>query len=94
MDSYRMFFSLMILFNSVSQAFRKHSEGNVRDILDPLLEEKIDDEIVSKMLDLAFECAAPTRADRPAMKEVGERLWEIRKEYGKSLRGMEEALLQ
>ncbi|CAL9136850.1 unnamed protein product [Musa acuminata var. zebrina] len=79
---------------TVRWAFRKHSEGNVRDILDSLLEEKIDDEIVSKMLDLAFECAAPTRANRPAMKEVGEQLWEIRKEYGKSLRRMEEALLQ
>lgn len=68
------------------QAFRKHNEGNVSDILDPLLEEKVDEEIAGKMLNLAFECAAPTRADRPAMKEVAERLWEIRKEYGKSQR--------
>ncbi|URD75811.1 STYKc [Musa troglodytarum] len=79
---------------TVRWAFKKHSEGNVQDILDPLLEEKVDDEIVGMMLDLAFDCAAPTRSSRPAMKEVGEQLWEIRKRYGKILRGMSGSLHQ
>ncbi|KAG6498371.1 calmodulin-binding receptor-like cytoplasmic kinase 3 [Zingiber officinale] len=72
---------------TVRWAFRKHNEGNVQEILDPMLDEKVDEEVIRKMLDLAFECAAPTRSDRPAMKEVGESLWEIRKVYAKSLKG-------
>ncbi|XP_065015153.1 calmodulin-binding receptor-like cytoplasmic kinase 3 isoform X1 [Musa acuminata AAA Group] len=79
---------------TVRWAFKKHSEGNVKDILDPLLEENVDDEIIGMMLDLAFDCAAPTRSSRPAMKEVGEQLWEIRKRYGKTLRGMSGSLHQ
>lgn len=62
--------------------------------MDPLLEENVDDEIIGMMLDLAFDCAAPTRSSRPAMKEVGEQLWEIRKRYGKTLRGMSGSLHQ
>lgn len=68
------------------QTFRKFNEGNMREILDPLLEDHVDDEVLEKLLSLAFQCAAPTRDDRPTMKEVGEQLWEIRKEYGKSIR--------
>lgn len=54
--------------------------------MDPLLEDPVDDEVLERLLNLAFQCAAPTREDRPTMKEVGEQLWEIRKEYGKSVR--------
>jgi hypothetical protein len=68
------------------QTFKKFNEGNTREILDPLLEDHVDDEVLEKLLSLAFQCAAPTRDDRPTMKEVGEQLWEIRKEYGKSIR--------
>ena len=70
------------------QTFRKFNEGNInmREILDPLLEDHVDDEVLEKLLNLAFQCAAPTRDDRPTMKEVGEQLWEIRREYGKSIR--------
>lgn len=53
--------------------------------MDPLLEEVVDEEVLGKLLSLAFRCAAPTRDDRPDMKEVGEQLWEIRREFGKSL---------
>ena len=70
------------------QTFKKFNEGNIREILDPLLEDPVDDEVLVKLLSLAFQCAAPTREDRPTMKEVGEQLWEIRKEYGKSVRKM------
>ncbi|XP_008788816.1 calmodulin-binding receptor-like cytoplasmic kinase 3 [Phoenix dactylifera] len=71
---------------TVRWAFKKYNEGNLRDILDPLMEEVIDEQVLGNILSLAFECVAPTRADRPDMKEVGEQLWEIRKEIGKSLR--------
>ncbi|OAY78539.1 calmodulin-binding receptor-like cytoplasmic kinase 3 [Ananas comosus] len=71
---------------TIRWAFKKFSEGKAREIVDPLLEEAVDEEIVGKMLNLAFQCAAPTRSDRPDMKEVGEQLWEIRRGYRKSLR--------
>nr|XP_010911275.2 calmodulin-binding receptor-like cytoplasmic kinase 3 [Elaeis guineensis] len=69
---------------TVRWAFHKYNVGNLRDILDPLLEEVVDEEVLGKMLSLAFQCAAPTRDDRPDMKEVGEQLWEIRREFRKS----------
>ncbi|KAK3132495.1 hypothetical protein QOZ80_6AG0522860 [Eleusine coracana subsp. coracana] len=71
---------------TIRWTFKKFNEGNRREILDPLLEDPVDDEVLEKLLSLAFQCAAPTREDRPTMKEVGEQLWEIRKEYGKSVR--------
>ncbi|OEL29737.1 Calmodulin-binding receptor-like cytoplasmic kinase 3 [Dichanthelium oligosanthes] len=71
---------------NITVTFKKFNEGNMREILDPLLEDHVDDEVLEKLLSLAFQCAAPTRDDRPTMKEVGEQLWEIRKEYGKSIR--------
>lgn len=71
---------------TIRWTFKKFNEGNMREILDPLLEDRVDEEVLEKLLSLAFQCAAPTREDRPTMKEVGEQLWEIRKEYGKSVR--------
>ncbi|CAM0950684.1 unnamed protein product [Alopecurus aequalis] len=71
---------------TIRWTFKKFNEGNMREILDPLLEDRVDEEVLERLLSLAFQCAAPTREDRPTMKEVGEQLWEIRKEYGKSVR--------
>lgn len=51
------------------------------EILDPLLEEELDEEIVDKIFSLAFQCAAPTRHERPSMNDVVGKLWEIRKLY-------------
>lgn len=76
----------MFILWSGLQAFKKYDEGNVREVLDPRLQEDVSLELVSKMLSLAFHCAAPTRVKRPLMKEVVEQLWEIRKEFGRSLR--------
>lgn len=72
---------------TVRWAFKKYNEGNVMAILDSQLKEPVNGKVAMKMLGLAFECAAPTRADRPDMKEVGEQLWEIRKDYGRTRRG-------
>lgn len=68
------------------QAFGKFNDGNVKELLDPKLQENVNLEVVRKMFSLAFHCAAPTRANRPLMKEVGEQLWEIRKDFGNSLK--------
>jgi len=59
-------------------AFKKYDEGNVRMIVDPLMQEVVDEDILMKMFELAFQCAAPTKSDRPDMKAVGEQLWAIR----------------
>ncbi|XP_077237966.1 calmodulin-binding receptor-like cytoplasmic kinase 3 [Tasmannia lanceolata] len=67
-------------------AFKKYSEGNIREVLDPLMEEAVEEETLSKMLGLAFQCAAPTRYERPTMKVVGEHLWGIRIDYLGSVR--------
>jgi hypothetical protein len=34
-----------------------------------------------KVAEVAFHCSAPTKLDRPNMKQVGECLWSVRKEY-------------
>ncbi|XP_058759888.1 calmodulin-binding receptor-like cytoplasmic kinase 3 isoform X2 [Vicia villosa] len=65
-------------------AFRKYNEGNMVELLDPLMQEAVKTDIVMKMLDLAFSCAAPVRSDRPDMKAVCEQLWAIRADYLKS----------
>ncbi|KDP30237.1 hypothetical protein JCGZ_17019 [Jatropha curcas] len=65
-------------------AFRKYNEGSVVDLVDPLMEERVDGEVLMKIFALAIQCAAPIRADRPDMKTVGEQLWAIRADYLKS----------
>ncbi|MQM07834.1 hypothetical protein Taro_040681 [Colocasia esculenta] len=71
---------------TIKWAFKKYNEGNLRDVMDPSLEEVVDETVLRQLFRLAFRCTASTRADRPAMKEVSEQLWEIRKEYGRTLR--------
>ena len=72
--------------NYFMQAFRKYNEGNVVEIVDPLMEEAVNTDVLMKMFDLAFQCAAPVRTDRPDMKSVSEQLWAIRAAYLKSAR--------
>ncbi|KAG7984529.1 hypothetical protein I3843_04G164500 [Carya illinoinensis] len=67
-------------------AIKKYNEGSVVELADPLMEEVVDSEILTKIFSLAFHCAARIRADRPDMKSVGEQLWAIRAEYPKSAR--------
>lgn len=66
--------------------FQRCNEGRVVELVDPLMEEVVDAEILNKIFNLAFECAAPIRSKRPDMKLVGEQLWAIRADYIRSLR--------
>ncbi|KAF0893072.1 hypothetical protein E2562_021330 [Oryza meyeriana var. granulata] len=77
---------------TVRWAFEKYNRGDVKEILDPMLTESVNEDILNKIFDVAFQCVAPTRADRPAMKEVVERLWKIRRDYAKTQRRAEMAL--
>lgn len=56
------------------------------ELVDPALQEVVDAEVVVKIFDLAIQCAAPIRADRPDMKSVGEQLWTIRADYLRSVK--------
>ncbi|KAL2482652.1 Calmodulin-binding receptor-like cytoplasmic kinase 3 [Forsythia ovata] len=69
---------------TIKWAFRKYNEGKFLEMLDPLMKETVDEEILAKMFGLAIQCVAPTRADRPDMKSVGEQLWGIRMDYLRS----------
>lgn len=68
------------------QAIKKFNEGSMVELADPLMEEVVDSEILTKIFSLAFHCAARIRNDRPDMKSVVEQLWAIRAEYLKSAR--------
>lgn len=65
-------------------AFTNFIDGKVRMLVDPMMQEALDRNILTKMFELAFQCAAPTRTERPDMKSVGEQLWAIRMDYLRS----------
>ncbi|KAJ7957677.1 Kinase family protein [Quillaja saponaria] len=67
-------------------ALRMYHEATVVELVDPLMQETVNAEIVRKMVDLAFQCVAPIRADRPDMKSVGQQLWAIRADYLKRVK--------
>lgn len=71
---------------TIRWAFKQYTDGNLMKMLDPSMKEGVNMEIVSKMFGLAFQCAAPTRKERPNMKQVGEQLWGIRMDYLRSVR--------
>ncbi|KAK1400060.1 Protein kinase domain-containing protein [Heracleum sosnowskyi] len=71
---------------TIRWAFTKYESGNMKEILDPSMGTTVDRDTLKKMFDLAFRCVAPTRADRPEMKTVGEQLWGIRMDYLRSRR--------
>ncbi|KAL8158739.1 hypothetical protein V2J09_000276 [Rumex salicifolius] len=70
----------------IKWAFYNYSEGNIVGIIDPLMQESVNEDILRKMFSLAIQCAAPIRTDRPDMKSVAERLWAVRLDY-KSRKG-------
>jgi len=68
--------------SAVHQAFKKFVEGKLRSILDPKIEVTAAVMgILDRLFELSFSCSAPTKGDRPNMKEAQESLWEIRKSY-------------
>jgi hypothetical protein len=64
------------------QAFQMFIDGQGIEVLDPNLERSSSAcMMVEKILELAFRCAAPTKLERPSMKQTTEVLWNIRKDY-------------
>ncbi|XP_019084563.1 PREDICTED: calmodulin-binding receptor-like cytoplasmic kinase 3 [Camelina sativa] len=66
---------------TVRWAFDKYNEGKVYELVDPNARERVDEKILRKMFSLAFQCAAPTKKERPDMEAVGKQLWAIRSSY-------------
>lgn len=55
-------------------------------IMDPLLKRnRAAIEVAEKILKLASQCLAPTRATRPSMKDCAEKLWAIRREMKETM---------
>lgn len=67
---------------TVRWAYKKFLDGHIIDILDPRVE-KTDAtcRAMEKIFELAFHCSAPTKHDRPTMRQAQECLWSIRKDY-------------
>lgn len=71
---------------TVRWAFKQYLEGRLRVIIDPKLQLTAAVLLIlERVFELAFSCSAPTKVDRPNMKEAKEKLWNIRKEYQLSL---------
>lgn len=75
-----IWFRLFILH--VVQAVRKFTEGDAMTILDPRLERVAANNFaIEKILELALQCLAPHRRNRPSIRRCAEILWGIRKDY-------------
>ncbi|KAI0499359.1 hypothetical protein KFK09_020262 [Dendrobium nobile] len=61
---------------------KNFSEGNAKETLDPNLPASPSTNFaLEKILELALQCMAPTRQNRPSMRRCAEILWRIRKYY-------------
>eukprot|EP00249_Psilotum_nudum_P019223 c27151_g1_i1 orf=672-1901(-) len=70
-------------------AFRLFLDQKFSEVLDPRLKGTPATYLVEqKLLELAFQCSAPTKQERPNMKRVVEILWGIRKDYQNVLQEM------
>lgn len=67
---------------TIRWAFAKFNGGRATEILDVhLVRVPGIDMVAEKLFELAFQCSAPMKSDRPTMKQAGEQLWAIRKSY-------------
>ncbi|KAL4597734.1 hypothetical protein ACB092_11G010400 [Castanea dentata] len=67
-------------------AMKKFTDGEAISTLDPKLAcDAANNLAVDKILELALQCLAPRRQNRPSMRRSAEILWQIRKEYREAL---------
>ncbi|XP_030964575.1 calmodulin-binding receptor-like cytoplasmic kinase 2 [Quercus lobata] len=63
-------------------AMKKFIDGEAITTLDPRLEcDAADNLAIEKILELALQCLAPRRQNRPCMRRCAEILWSIRRDY-------------
>ncbi|MCL7042158.1 hypothetical protein MKW94_017547, partial [Papaver nudicaule] len=62
-------------------AMKKFNEGDAILTMDPRLHRSAATSLaIEKIFELAYQCLAPTRQNRPSMKRCAEILWGIRKD--------------
>ncbi|GAY33053.1 hypothetical protein CUMW_274560 [Citrus unshiu] len=67
---------------TVKWAMKKFSDGDAISILDPRVENTAANNLaLEKILELALQCLAPRRQNRPSMRRCAEILWSVRKDY-------------
>lgn len=65
---------------------KKFVDGEAISTLDPkLAHDAANNLAVDKILELALQCLAPRRQNRPSTRRCAEILWRIRKEYREAL---------
>ncbi|GLJ41736.1 hypothetical protein SUGI_0863750 [Cryptomeria japonica] len=63
-------------------ALKKFLDGDAILTLDPKINRNpAANLVIEKVLELAFQCSAPSKQDRPSMQRTAEILWNIRKDY-------------
>ncbi|CAI9279141.1 unnamed protein product [Lactuca saligna] len=63
-------------------AMKRYTDGDAISVLDPRLEKSDANGVaLDKILELALQCVAAHRRNRPTMRRCAEVLWNIRKEY-------------
>ncbi|XP_047330891.1 calmodulin-binding receptor-like cytoplasmic kinase 3 isoform X2 [Impatiens glandulifera] len=72
---------------TIRWAFDNYQKGEVMQLVDPSMQETLEEDVLVKIFHLAFDCTASTRSQRPDMKVVGERLWAIRMKCQSRVRG-------
>jgi len=68
------------------QAMKRFMEEDANSVLDPRLDQTAANTLaLHKILELALQCLAPRRQNRPTMKRCAEILWSIRKDFREQL---------
>lgn len=58
------------------------ADGDAASTVDPKLEKtEVNNLTIEKLFELALQCLAPRRQNRPSMRKCAEILWSIRKDY-------------
>lgn len=61
---------------------KKFADGDAISTMDPKLEQTdANNFALEKVLELALQCLAPRKQNRPSMRRCAEILWSIRKDY-------------
>lgn len=61
---------------------KRYADGVAISVLDPRLEKSDANGVaLDKILELALQCVAAHRRNRPTMRRCAEVLWNVRKEY-------------
>ncbi|KAH7513095.1 hypothetical protein FEM48_Zijuj12G0160100 [Ziziphus jujuba var. spinosa] len=68
--------------SGATHAMKMFSDGDATSTIDPKLEKtEVNYLTIEKLFELALQCLAPRRQNRPSMRKCAEILWSIRRDY-------------